>query len=97
MLLVQGIAQTSPISSTAYSWEISNALYYAAIQIPTTGKNPRECNNFGVYAQTLGSNVLKLIITFQVENVKPLTMLQVYKSFLSGMLSYLIVFNLIQK
>jgi hypothetical protein len=81
-IILQGMVITSDLSTASSSSDISNALTNAAANIDGS---VRECLYFGVSSVWSSSRkVLKLTVTFGVDNTQPLTLLDAYTPNLLG-------------
>ena len=79
-LIVQGLAVTDSLTTASTSTEISNALYYASIGLPS---NIRECSSYTV-TKTLNGKDLFLRVQFNADNSQPLSLLEVFTGDLVG-------------
>jgi hypothetical protein len=77
--LFQNKILTSPIPIDASASVVSNALYYAAIQL-----QDRECTYFTVSRKAFGTQRIDYTILFENDRVTPHTALLAYSYDLSG-------------
>ena len=87
-LLVQGLISTSSLTFSSTGAQIVTALSTAANSLPSAS---RQCTQFAVTVQRIGTNTLKLTVQFLVENSQPLTQLSVYQPNVAGK-KYIYVF-----
>ena len=80
-LILQNAISTSSLSFTSTGAQIATALSNAANTLPSAS---RQCTQFSVDVQRIGTNTLKLTVQFQVENSQPLTSLSVYQPNVAG-------------
>ena len=81
-LILQSQISTSSLTFTSTGAQIASALSSAANALPSSS---RQCSQFSVTSQRLGTNTLKLTVQFLVENSQPLTTLGVYQPDVPGM------------
>lgn len=81
ILVLQNQVVTQPIALTANIWQIQSSLSNAAWSLPY---GSAECTSFSVQYQQYAKYSYKLVITFNVENVAPLTLVNVLTYKLNG-------------